>query len=129
MKQKSDPRHVARVKAVKALFEKSFRPKFTVGQTLAEEVVARHKEIDRQIKKNAPVWPLAQIAPIDLAILRLAIYELLYKEGKEPYKVVVDEAVEIAKEYGNTSSASFVNGVLGAIIKKAGAKKLIQSKN
>ena len=118
MKQKSDPRHVARVKAVKALFEKSFRPKFTVGQTLAEEVVARHKEIDRQIKKNAPVWPLAQIAPIDLAILRLAIYELLYKEEKEPYKVVVDEAVEIAKEYGNTSSASFVNGVLGAIIKK-----------
>ena len=129
MKKKSDPRHVARVKAVKALFEKSFRPKFTVGQTLAEEVVARHKEIDRQIKKNAPVWPLAQIAPIDLAILRLAIYELLYKEGKEPYKVVVDEAVEIAKEYGNASSASFVNGVLGAIIKKAGAKKLIQSKN
>src|SRR3989338_19951 len=128
MKQKSDPRHVARVKAVKALFEKSFRPKFTIGQTLAGEVVARHKEIDRQIKKNAPVWPLAQIAPIDLAILRLAIYELLYKEGKEPYKVVVDEAVEIAKEYGNASSASFVNGVLGAIIKKAGAKKLIQSK-
>ena len=129
MKQKSDPRHVARVKAVKALFEKNFRPKFTIGQTLAGEVVARHKEIDRQIKKNAPVWPLAQIAPIDLAILRLAIYELLYKEGKEPYKVVVDEAVEIAKEYGNASSASFVNGVLGAIIKKAGAKKLIQSKN
>ncbi|MBI3342438.1 hypothetical protein HY024_04930 [Candidatus Curtissbacteria bacterium] len=73
--------------------------------------------MDGLIAKNAPAWPLGQIAPIDLAILRLAVYELVYKTDKEPYKVIVDEAVEIAKEYGNEKSGSFVNGVLGSIIK------------
>lgn len=69
------------------------------------------------ITKSAPAWPIEQISPIDLAILRLSIYELVFSEKKEPYKVVVDEAVEIAKEYGNESSGAFVNGVLGSIIK------------
>lgn len=79
--------------------------------------MANLKGIDREITKNATAWPLSQIAPMDLAILRLAIYELLYKDKKEPYKVIIDEAVEIAKEYGNQSSASFVNGVLGTVVK------------
>ena len=54
---------------------------------------------------------------MDLAILRLSIWELAFKEKKEPYKVIVDEAVEIAKEYGTETSGGFINGVLGAIIK------------
>lgn len=118
MKTKSDPRHIARVTAVKKLFEKRFRPKLEVKKhTLAAKILEKQKDIDKEIKKNAPAWPLEQIAPIDLAILRLAIYELLFKEEKEPYKVIIDEAVEIAKEYGSESSRSFVNGVLGAIVK------------
>lgn len=123
MKKKSDPRHVARVKAVKKLFEKHFRQEAQIKtESLAAKVLAKQKEIDQKIKRNAPAWPIEQIAPVDTAILRLAIYELLYKDKKEPYKVIIDEAVEIAKEYGSQSSAAFVNGVLGAIVKLEGPK-------
>ena len=86
--------------------------------TLAGEVLKNQKKINSLVKKNAPAWPLEQIAPVDLAILQIAIFELLYKEKTEPYKVIVDEAVEIAKEFGNESSKGFINGVLGSIIKK-----------
>ena len=55
--------------------------------------------------------------PTELAALRLAIWELIFKKQKEPYKVIIDEAVEIAKEYGSETSGSFVNGVLGSIVK------------
>lgn len=121
MKQKNDPRHIARVQATKALFEKSFRSQTQIYKiSLAGKVLANLKEIDREIAKNATAWPLSQIAPMDLAILRLAIYELLYKDKKEPYKVIIDEAIEIAKEYGNRSSSSFVNGVLGTVVKSHG---------
>lgn len=72
--------------------------------------------IDKKIQKSAQEWPLEKIAKIDLAILRLAVSELT--EKKEPPKVVIDEAVELAKEFGNEKSAKFVNGVLGTILKK-----------
>ena len=117
MKLKSDPRHNLRVTTVKNLFEKSFRPKSQVTTPLAKNVFEKHTQIDRLLKKHAPAWPISQIAPIDLAILRLAIYELRLAKKKAPYKVVIDEAVEIAKEYGSDASSSFVNGVLGSIIK------------
>ena len=117
MKTKSDPRHNERVAAVKSLFEASFSPKATNLHPLAENVYKKHTQTDRLLKKHAPAWPITQIAPVDLAILRLAIYELIFETKKEPYKVIVDEAVEIAKEFGSQSSASFVNGVLGSIIK------------
>ena len=58
---------------------------------------------------------LANIAKIDLAILRLAVWELKY-ESTEPAKVIIDEAVELAKSYGNEHSAQFINGALGAIL-------------
>ena len=117
MKLKSDPRHKERVNAVKNLFEKSFRPQVPTS-SLAKSVFENRKQTDKLLKKYAPAWPLSQIPPIDLAILRLAIYELLFKTKREPYKVIVDEAVEIAKEYGNKASFSFINGVLGSIIKE-----------
>ncbi|MCR4324125.1 MAG: transcription antitermination factor NusB [Candidatus Curtissbacteria bacterium] len=116
MKRKGDPRHKVRVETVKDLFAQSFRPD-SESSGLTEQVLLNKGKTDALIKKNAPAWPLAQIPPLDLAILRLAVYELVFKEKKEPYKVVIDEAVEIAKEYGNESSASFVNGVLGSIVK------------
>jgi len=117
MKRKDDPRHKTRIQTVKTLFEKNFRPSLKLSEnSLARKVILDQKEIDRIIAKNAPVWPIAQIATVDLAILRLAIWELVFKK-KEPYKVIVDEAVEIAKEFGSETSASFVNGVLGSVIK------------
>ena len=107
-----------RVQAVKSLFEKSFRPDHQIAKTeIAGQVITKQKEIDNLIAKYAPAWPLEQIAPVDLATLRLAVWELFFRKTKEPYKVVIDEAVEIAKEYSSASSASFVNGVLGSIIK------------
>lgn len=141
MKKRSDPRHLTRVAAVKSLFANSFsRPPTTetvgnVGQAenksasgnLFKKVLAKLGKIDKLIAKNAPAWPLAQIAKIDLAILRLAIYELDFQTKKEPYKVIIDEAVEIAKEYGNDSSPAFINGVLGSIIKE-GVKVESQSR-
>jgi N utilization substance protein B len=76
--------------------------------------VAAHREgVDQTITEHAPGWPLAQVAPVDASILRLGAYELLF--GGSPAKVAINEAVELAKEYGSDSSARFVNGVLGAI--------------
>ena len=127
MKAKSDPRHTERVRIMQALFQESFakatiskRPGLKVGQESVSseaQITKKQKAIDKLIAKSAPAWPIEQIAGIDLAILRLAVWELLFKTKKEPYKPIVDEAVEIAKEYGTEQSASFVNGVLGSIIK------------
>lgn len=128
MKTKDDPRHHQRVKIMQALFEKSFNKKADtdVDQTVSE-ILAKQKAIDKLITKNATAWPIDQVAQVDLATLRLAIWELLYKEDKEPYKAIVDEAVEIAKEYGTDMSPSFVNGVLGSIIKAKLKIKLLKT--
>ncbi|OGE36402.1 transcription antitermination factor NusB [Candidatus Daviesbacteria bacterium RIFCSPHIGHO2_02_FULL_39_8] len=80
------------------------------------EIVSRLKKIDRLISQAAPDRPIAQINKIDLAILRLATFELIIKK-ETPLKVVIDEAVELGKEYGSDSSPAFVNGVLGKIVK------------
>ena len=118
MKKKADPRHKQRIKTVKKLFEQNFRNKIDFDKgSEAEKITASQKKIDAIIQKFAPSWPIEQISPMDLAILRLSIWELLFKEKKEPYKVVVDEAVEIAKEYGTGTSGGFINGVLWTIIK------------
>lgn len=61
-------------------------------------------------------WEVSRIAKIDLAILKVATYELIY--SKLPYKVVINEAVELAKKYGDDSSKSFVNGILASIVKE-----------
>ncbi len=119
MKRRDDPRHEARVEAMQTLFEKSFRPQTKLEKgTIAFEVYKNRQETDKKIKKNAPAWPISQIAPVDLAILRIAVWELVIKKQQEPYKAIVDEAVEIAKEFGSDSSPSFINGVLGTIISK-----------
>ena len=68
------------------------------------------------IQKAAPAWPIDKLNRIDLAILRLAVFELTRSDT--PPKVVIDEAVELAKEFGSEASASFVNGVLGTIYKE-----------
>lgn len=78
------------------------------------EILADIKIIDNYISDCAPSWPIEKINKIDLSILRLAIFELLKKDA--PTKVIVDEAVELAKSFGSESSASFVNGVLGKVI-------------
>lgn len=73
------------------------------------------KQIEENIKKD---WTISRISKIDLALLKLGIFEILY--SKIPYKVVVNEVVELAKKYGDDSSKGFVNGVLASVIKKNG---------
>lgn len=73
------------------------------------------KKIIEQIEKNLKKdWKLKRISKIDLSILKLAIYEIQYKEI--PFKVVINEAVELAKKYGEDSSKNFVNGILASIV-------------
>ncbi len=112
MKTAHDPRHKIRRNAVKSLFAQSFtdQPKLT---NLAQEVVTNSEELDQKIEKAAPAWPVQNLNKIDLAILRLSVYELLNKNT--PPKVIIDEAVELAKEFGSENSPAFVNGVLGTI--------------
>lgn len=112
MKSARDPRHKNRIVAVKELFAESFSIQPHTSE-LAKEVGKNITAIDTIIQKSAPAWPLDKLNKIDLAVLRLAVYELLYT--KEPPKAVIDEAVEIAKEFGTDTSASFINGVLGTV--------------
>ena len=74
------------------------------------------KEIDSIILNNLKGWTIDRISKVDLAVLRLAIYEIKYDENI-PYKVSVNEAVELAKEYGDDKSQSFVNGLLAKVQK------------
>ena len=75
------------------------------------------EEIDEQIKKNLKEnWKIERVSKIDLSLLRLAIYEIKYKEI--PYKVAINEAVELAKKYGEDTSKNFVNGILASIVKE-----------
>ena len=114
MKTAGDPRHIKRREAVKLLFAEEFT-KQPHPNALVQNVLKESKKIDGLITKAAPTWPIANLNRIDLAILRLAIYELLHEDT--PPKVIIDEAVELAKEYGSESSSSFINGVLGTIYK------------
>lgn len=114
MKSASDPRHKNRRKTVQQLFASLYTSQ-EVGN-LTSKVLKDKKKIDSQILKAAPTWPVDKLNKIDLAILRLATYELNMQ--KTPHKVVIDEAVELAKEFGSESSPSFINGVLGTILKK-----------
>jgi len=112
MKTALDPRHKKRQKIVESLFKIDFHKQPVNENTKA---ILRKKDfIDKKIEAAAPEFSIDKINKVDLAILRLAVYELLV-EKTQPTKVIIDEAVELAKEYGGDSSPSFVNGALGNI--------------
>lgn len=114
MKKKSDPRHLKRVKLMQDLFSWQFKENKTSPSKI-REIVSYLSKIDKLISKSAPNRPITQINKVDLAILRLAVFELIIDKGVPP-KVVIDEAVELGKEYGSDSSASFINGALGKLV-------------
>ncbi|MBI4067688.1 hypothetical protein HY407_04850 [Candidatus Gottesmanbacteria bacterium] len=116
MKTSKDPRHLARLRIVGELFSHSFLDQNT--DTRSHQVIEQLEKIDPLITASAPEFPLDKIAKVDLAILRLAIYELVI-EKKEPPKVIIDEAVEIAKTLGGDGSPPFINGVLGTVLEHA----------
>lgn len=114
MKTPLDPRHKHRIKLMQDLFRFGFDSRQTTKATTS--LTQSLAKIDPKIQAAAPEWPIAKIAKIDLAILRLAVWELAIVQ-KEPPKVIIDEAVELAKAFGNEASPKFVNGVLGTILK------------
>ena len=114
MKTTADPRHRLRETKVKALYTYSISPR-QLDPSL-QSLIKHLEEIDLLISQAAPQWPASQINKIDLAILRLAVYELFHATSI-PYKVTIDEAIELAKTYGSESSPAFINGVLGTILK------------
>ena len=114
MKTALDPRHTNRQKAVQDLFAWAFH-KQLLTNTLAKDITQNVIELDKIISESAPEFPLPRINHIDLAILRLAVYELVI-ERSQPSKAVIDEAVELAKEYGGETSPAFVNGALGKVL-------------
>ena len=143
MKRATDPRHLARVLALQELFSKDFNKdsvntdiiplpelleldeieeyKTDLYESIKEGVLDNLEQINTIITQYAPQWPLDQIKLVDLQILRIAIFEGFI--GKiTPPKVALDEAIEIAKEFGGETSSKFVNGVLGAIYEKENGK-------
>ena len=118
MKKSLDPRHLKRIDIMQQLFSDSFKNKRQNVQNPDIIGIYKNQEgIDNLIEGSAPQFPIKKIARVDVAILRLAVYELMIAK-KEPFKVIIDEAVELAKEFGSASSSSFINGVLGTIYNK-----------
>lgn len=116
MKTSKDPRHKKRQHLVQELFSTDFQSQPVSRET--QDILDNLTHLDQQIQQAAPDFPVEKINRVDLAILRLAAYELLI-EQKEPQNVIIDEAVELAKEFSNNTSPAFVNGVLGHIIANA----------
>lgn len=136
----ADPRHNARKIAMVTLFSWSFLSQDSLRairdfaecleisdydsdltQFLIRGVTENRAALDRIIEETAPEWPIDQIAKIDLAILRIAVLELVISQNVPP-KVAIDEAVELAKEFGSENSSKFVNGVLGTVVEEKGIK-------
>jgi len=134
-------RRQARIAALQALYEldctkhkvEEALARLGAGETLAQEarsfseelvkgVLQNKSELDALIKKFAPAFPPEQMSIIDRNILRLAIFEILF-DDKTPFKVAINEAVELAKEFGSDSSPRLINGVLGSITTERGVKQ------
>jgi transcription antitermination protein NusB len=90
-------------------------------EKLLDGILGKQSELDLIITKAAPEWPIERISPVDRNILRLGLFELLFADRKEvPAKVAINEAIELAKQFGGDNSSRFVNGVLGAVYKEIG---------
>ncbi len=130
-------RHLSRTIVMQSLYEWDFRQELDID-TIAKRNVSQFdaetdgdyitssihgvmkniSKIDPLIQKAAPEWPIDQIAVIDKTVLRLATYELLIAREVPP-KVVINEAVELAKAFGSDNSSKFINGVLGTLYRQS----------
>lgn len=108
-----DPRHLERTKIIQELFGQSFIKQPSLSEK-TQEIIVKQDLINKQIKRYAPKFPIEKISKVDLAILQLAIYELTI-EKKQPPKVIINEAVDLAREMGSDKAYAFVNAVLGKI--------------
>lgn len=139
-------RHLGRIVALQTLYEQDFRrdvgdANFDLTEVLQRNIARyqevledqafidhlvrgtteKQDEIDAIITPVAPEWPIDQIARMDRSLLRMGVYELMYGNDAPP-KVVINEAVELAKAFGGDNSSKFVNGVLGTVLKNKDSK-------
>ena len=137
-------RHLGRIIALQTLYEQDFRRTAGDGNFDLKEVLQRNikrydtmvddkafikqlvtgvtkyeAELDKTLQPVAPEWPIDQIARMDRVVLHIGLYELIY-EADIPPKVVINEAVELAKAFGGENSSKFVNGVLGTVLRERG---------
>jgi transcription antitermination protein NusB len=135
-------RHLGRIIALQTLYEQDFRREagdasfdleevldrnITRYQKMVDDklfiealvrgVTAQETELDKHLQPIAPEWPIDQIARMDRVTLRMGLYELLHNTDVPP-KVVINEAVELAKAFGGENSSKFINGVLGTVMRK-----------
>lgn len=113
MKTASDPRHRQRIKLMQHLYSSHVQKQ---PDSVISHIWPHLSVIDPVIIEIAPEWPLEKLNPIDLSILRLALYELTI-DRQAPYRVIIDEAIELAKQFGGQNSPNFVNGALGQYIR------------
>ena len=95
---------------------------------LLNGVLAHLEESRKLIQKYAPQWPIDKIAPLDRAILEVGIFEVMHAKDVPPV-VAVDEAIELAKSFGNENSKKFINGVLNAVLENRGTSPRVGEKN
>jgi N utilization substance protein B len=128
-------RHLSRIAVMQALFEREQRPDIDATKSLllnetelgdmdrpfAEEllkgVLDHYKELCDSIQEHAPDWTLDRMDPVSRCVLYMGTYEMLFTK-EAPAAVIINEAIEIAKEFGTDESGKFVNGVLNAMVKK-----------
>lgn len=135
-------RHLGRIIALQTLFEQDFREQLGDDQFDLDAVLARNiaryeatvedksfirrlvlgvsqkqAELDKILQPLAPDWPISTIARMDRVVLRIGVYELTFEEDM-PTKVAINEAVELAKAFGNENSSKFINGVLGTVVRQ-----------
>lgn len=128
--------HRARILAMQALFQAEFQEKQTAElvkfewidyeipeseQNFARKIISgvkeSLKEIDNLITEHSKNWDIERISPVNKSILRVSIYQLLYMKDEIPAKVIIDEAIKLAKEYAEDDSGRFINGILDACYK------------
>lgn len=126
-------RHLSRMVAMQAIYEWNFRQDADLDELversisefsndvdstyirdLISGVTKNSKTIDKEIETCAPEWPIEQISHVDKSILEIAIFELTHSDDIPP-KVAINEAVELAKQFGSSNSSKFINGVLGSV--------------
>lgn len=143
-------RHLARIAVMQTIFEYEFLDRFddldekeknpvskleynikqlsrklddtSFAKNTLKGIIKHHDDIFEIIKENAPEWPIDKIAPVDRAILEIGVYEIVYADDIPPV-VAINEAIEIAKSYGDTNSPKFINGVLSTVMTKYSSKK------
>lgn len=128
-------RHLSRIAVMQALFEREKRPEIDTlrslvlnqdelgeldmefAELLMKGVLEKEKDLEKAIQDHAPGWTLERMDPVSRCTLLVGTYELLHGNDAPP-AVVMNEAIEIAKEYGTEESGKFVNGVLNAMVQK-----------